>query len=201
MFDLPLHPAIVHLPLAGAVFVPLVAVFLVFGRGSRDTWLLGVGLQGLTLLGATLGLRTGEADEERVEHAVRESLIHAHEEAAELFTVILGLGLAVWVAGLLLRSDRLRRGLAVVAAVAGLLGLIAGLQVGHLGGELVYQHGAASAWVGGAAQGGGAGQGRGRGRGEEDEAENEDEDEDEQENENENENENQDEHRDQNRDE
>ncbi len=147
MFDLPLHPAVVHLPLAGAFFVPLIALFLLFRKGSKDGWLLGVGLQAVVLLSALLALRTGEADEERVEDLVGESLIHAHEEAAELFAFVLGLTLVVWVVGLLSRSEKLKQGLAGVAAVAGLLGLIAGLRVGHLGGELVYEHGAAAAWV------------------------------------------------------
>ncbi len=161
MFDLPLHPAVVHLPLAGAFFVPLIALFILVKKGSKDSWLLGVGLQAVVLLSALFALRTGEADEDRVEDVVGESLIHAHEEAAELFTLVIGVTLAVWVVGLLARSDKLRRGLAGAAAVAGLLGLLAGLRVGHLGGELVYEHGAAAVW---ASEGGNAPRAAGEGR-------------------------------------
>jgi hypothetical protein len=49
----PLHPAVVHLPMALAVLIP------------------------------ALALETGKDEEDRVERVVSEDLIEAHEEAAE----------------------------------------------------------------------------------------------------------------------
>jgi hypothetical protein len=92
-----------------------------------------------------LALETGEDQEERVERVVAERHIETHEEAAERFLALAALGLPVAAAGLLAGpvGAAARLGTAVVALVV----LAAGVQVGHSGGELVYTHGAASAYV------------------------------------------------------
>ena len=72
--------------------------------------------------------------------------VHEHEEAAEAFTIVSFVVLALSVAGAFLpgRLGSAGRGLFLVGTlVAG----SAGLRVGHLGGQLVYVHGAASAHV------------------------------------------------------
>ena len=74
-----------------------------------------------------------------------ERAIHGHEEAAERFLVLSGVLLLVAAVGLAPRTvGHAARLLAAVGAV-GLLA--AGVQVGHSGGELVYRHGAASAYA------------------------------------------------------
>jgi hypothetical protein len=151
MSGMPLHPAIVHIPLGLAFIVPLVAlgVTLVLRRGAfpRRIWLLVVGLQAVVLTGGLAALRTGHHEEERVERVIdQEEPIHEHEEAAEAFVTAAGILFLVSAAGLALRSDRSRRLLAAAAtagafAVAGLA-----MRAGHLGGELVYTYGAAEAY-------------------------------------------------------
>ncbi|HSQ67896.1 MAG TPA: hypothetical protein VLM85_32020, partial [Polyangiaceae bacterium] len=83
------HPKLVHVPMALAVLMPLVAGGLLLawwrkwlpGRG----WTVAVGLQAILLGSGILALRTGEAQEDRVEPIVGEKAIDAHEEAAEAF--------------------------------------------------------------------------------------------------------------------
>ena len=152
MNGLPLHPAIVHLPLALALLMPLIAAGLAWalwtGRLSLRAWTIVVAVQALLLGGGLVAMNTGESDEERVEAVVSESLLHRHEEAAEQFVWAAGLTLAL--SALVLLAGRRRPvanalALSVVTATLVVAGL--GLRVGHAGGQLVYVHGAASAYA------------------------------------------------------
>jgi uncharacterized membrane protein len=145
MLPNPLHPAIVHLPIALAFLLPLFAVAaLVAIRTAwlpRRAWSAVVLLAGLLIIGSWIALETGEGEEDRIHDVVEHELIEAHEESAEAFAA---LGLILFlVAGTGLSAGRMgglaRGGTVVVALVL----LVAGTRVGHLGGELVYVHGAA----------------------------------------------------------
>jgi len=152
LFDLvpdPLHPAVVHLPMALAVLVPLAALLGALAIHRRwlpaRAWLAVVGLQALLALSAWASLETGENEEERVERVVSHDVLHEHEEAAELFLVLAGVTVAVTLVGLApAGAGALGRTATVVAA---LVVLGAGVRVGHSGGELVYRHGAAAAYA------------------------------------------------------
>ena len=143
----PLHPAVVHLPIALAVLLPLVSLVALMAIRSawlpRRAWSGVVLLAGLLVVSSWVALETGEHDEERVERVVAERFIEDHEEAAEVFALLSGVLFVVAAAGLL--AGRLGE-LAQVASVVAALGLlVAGARVGHLGGELVYVHGAGQA--------------------------------------------------------
>ena len=145
----PLHPAVVHLPIALAVLVPVLALLGAAAIQARwlpaRAWLAVVLLQALLVGSGWLALETGEAQEERVEEVVAERHIEDHEEAAERFQALALLGLGVVAAGLLpAGAGGVGRGIAVLATLAV---LAAGVQVGHSGGDLVYRHGAANAYV------------------------------------------------------
>ena len=149
MLPNPLHPAVVHFPIVLAVLLPLVALAALWairrGAPARRTWAIPVVVAGALTLSAWVALQTGSAEEERVEGVVSERVIHEHEEAAERFLVLSGILLLVAGAGLaggtLGRSGRL-------LATVGTLGVVwAGVEVGAAGGELVYRHGAASAYA------------------------------------------------------
>jgi uncharacterized membrane protein len=144
----PLHPAVVHFPMALAALVPLLALLaaLAIARGALPlrAWAGIVLLQALLVGSAWLALETGEEEEERVEDFVAEERIHEHEEAAEFFMILAGVGLAIFAAGLL--GGRAGGTARVVALAASAVVLAAGIRVGHLGGELVYKHGAGSAY-------------------------------------------------------
>ncbi|MBX7196157.1 MAG: hypothetical protein K1X94_29140 [Sandaracinaceae bacterium] len=150
MEALPFHPMVVHVPMALAVLMPLVAggLALAWWRGwlPARAWLLAVGLQAVLLASGMAALRTGGVEEERVERVVSEALIEEHEEAAEAFVgasafVLVLMGAAAWL------GERPRALPAAIAATAGtILVLGLGVRTGHAGGSLVYEHGAASAY-------------------------------------------------------
>jgi hypothetical protein len=148
MNGLPLHPAIVHIPLGVAIVMPVVGslVALAVWRGwvTRRAWTIAVVLQAVVLGGALLALRSGEADEDRAEAWASEAAIEAHEEAAEVFTLAAGLTLALSVLPLALRG-RAGQAAGGFATAAMAIVLVLGLRVGHAGGTIVYGAGAGAA--------------------------------------------------------
>ena len=145
----PLHPAIVHLPIALAILTPGFAILGIWliakGWLPPRGWSLVVLLQALLVGFGGLAIETGEDQEDRVERVVAEQHIEAHEEAAERFLILAGIGLLASAAGLLPgRNGSLGRMAATLASIAV---LVAGVSVGRLGGELVYRHGAANAYI------------------------------------------------------
>ncbi len=149
MPTLPLHPAIVHLPLGLALAIPLVALALAIAhlRGRVPRIALGVlvGLQALLVASGVVAMQLGERDERQVERVVAERVIEAHEERAEIFVWAAGAVLALS-AALLLVPARLALGLSAAVA-AGTIGVAAlGVRTGSAGGEIVYAHGGASAF-------------------------------------------------------
>lgn len=145
----PLHPAVVHLPIALAILVPIFAALAILaihnGFLPVRSWGAVVLLQLMLVASTWLAVETGEAQEERVEGVVAEQYVESHEEAAERFLALTGLGLLVVGVGLFpRRTGAVGRIGGVVAALAI---LAAGVAVGHTGGELVYEHGAANAYA------------------------------------------------------
>ncbi len=150
----PLHPAIVHFPIVLAVLLPIFAVGALWAirRGARPgrAWSLPLALAVALFVSAFVALRTGEAQEERVEGVVSEQVLHAHEEAGERFLVLAGLLTLVMGAGVLVgRVGATARAVGTAGAV---VLVAAAVQVGAAGGELVYEHGAAAAYVTGTAE-------------------------------------------------
>jgi uncharacterized membrane protein len=142
MNALPLHPAIVHVPLGLAVVAPLLAVAMTIAirRGAlpRASWLVVVGVQALLFCGALAALGTGEQDEERVEERVAERVVERHEASAERFVWSAGATLAVGTAVLLLRSNPATATLMAATSLATVVTAGVGLQVGHTGGAIVH---------------------------------------------------------------
>jgi uncharacterized membrane protein len=146
----PLHPAIVHMPLAIAVLLPIgviVALWAIHRSGAaRPIWAVIVGLTLILAVSARVATSTGESQEDVVEGVVSHDAIHDHEEAGETFFItslvvlgIAGLGLANGRVGAAMRPLMLAATVAVV---------VAAVRVGGSGGRLVYEHGAASAYAG-----------------------------------------------------
>jgi len=148
---LPLHPRLVHLPIALSVLMPLVTsgLLLAWWRGwlPRRAWVVAVVLQGALVVGGVAAIRSGEADEHRAETVLSERLIEEHEDAAKLLTGGALVVLLVAAAGLLLRGEGAARAAAAVAVVGTLAVLLLAYRAGELGGRLVYVHGAASAFT------------------------------------------------------
>lgn len=150
MFDLPLHPKIVHLPIAFAMLMPLLSggVLLAWLRDwlPRRTFVIVAGVQMLLVLSGFAALASADGDEAVVERVVSHALIHAHEEAAQSFVavavaVMLCAFFACWV-----KAEKLARTLAALTVVGSLVALALAIRAGHMGGQLVYRHGAGAAF-------------------------------------------------------
>lgn len=145
----PLHPAVVHLPLAFAVIAPLFALgalwFIRKGARPRVAWGVTVGLLAAMAASAWVSVETGEDQEERVEDVIAEGKLGPHEDAANTFLIGSAVVLLIAAAGLaggnIGKAGRVVGTLGTVALVAG------ALRVGHSGGMLVYRDGAASAYA------------------------------------------------------
>ena len=146
---LPLHPVVVHFPIVLAVLLPISAAWALWairkGTTFRRAWAVPAAMAVALALSALVAVKTGEAQDERVERVVPEQPLESHEEAAETF-LTLSVGLALLVAAGLVRG---RPGVVARAlATAGAAAFVAlAVSVGHSGGKLVYEHGAASAYT------------------------------------------------------
>lgn len=154
MIPEPLHPAVVHFPIVLAFLLPIFALGTLWairrGASHLRAWALPVALAGALALSAWVAVETGEAQEDRVESVLAEGVLHEHEEAGERFLVLAGVLFLVTGVGLL--PGTVGTAGRVVGTAGTVALLVAAIQVGAAGGELVYEHGAASAYVGSAGQ-------------------------------------------------
>jgi len=149
MWPDPLHPALVHFPIVLALLAPVIAAALFWAIDTHGipagAW-LGVVILQLVVFGASWGTaETGENEENRVERVVAEAPIEEHEEAAERFLWLAGLAIPIAAAGLI--PGLPGRGARMLTLVACVAAAVSVAQVGHSGGELVYRHGAANAYL------------------------------------------------------
>lgn len=138
MFEHPLHPMIVHFPIALLITSVLFdAASKIFKRDSlRDgaLWLLVLGL-----IGGIAASIAGDFAEEAAEKAgIAESLIETHETLAFVTMGIFGV-LLVW--RLFLRNNFTAQLFAIYLFVAA-IGVGTLSATGYYGGDLVYEHGA-----------------------------------------------------------
>jgi uncharacterized membrane protein len=152
MLPTPLHPAVVHFPIVLMLFLPMVTAVLVWrlhDGARRRTWGFVTLTAVLLVVSGVVAKETGEDQKERVERVlVSEQPLEAHQEAADVFLVgawlVLGVSLVGFAGGVTGTSARL-------ATLAGAIVVTwLGWRVGDRGGKLVYEHGAASAYVGAA---------------------------------------------------
>ena len=140
MLSLPIHPVIVHTPIALLIISLL---FELAGRALDADWWRRASFALLVIgaLGAAAAVVTGQQAGEAAEHqGVAEQPLDQHEDAGKL-TLGLALG-AVAARALAGRAGSVR---ALVGGVALALQLAAAISVGvtgYRGGKLVYDHGA-----------------------------------------------------------
>ena len=136
MFGLELHPAVIHFPIALGVVGAVASIAYLFVRKEWLRW-FGPILLTCALLGSGVAYFSGQSAEDRAEDLkVPKAAIEEHEESA-----IWAIGLVALATLLSWATVSKRRGewlAALIAAVAA----AAFLRTGHLGGVLVFVHGA-----------------------------------------------------------
>ena len=144
-----LHIMLNHIPVFGSLFA---ALLIAWGLLRKSEDVLRLGLIVAVLIGiATWGVQlTGEP----AEHALagtagfQRRLAHAHEEAAEISTIVIALSAILALATLVLMRRRggMARTLAVVTLVAALAGFGLVSRAALLGGEITHPE-ARAGWV------------------------------------------------------
>ncbi len=147
MNDLPLHPAVVHVPLGLAIAMPFVAIALALavwkGKLPRGALAVVAGLQLLLAGSAVVAMELGQGEAKAASQIAPGNAIHDHEEAAETFVWFSVGVLAAAVGALFVPARRAPLAAAVVAAGT-LAGAVLALDAGRKGGELVFRYGAGS---------------------------------------------------------
>lgn len=150
MSSLPLHPAIVHLPLGLAFLMPALAAGFAWalwtGRVRPRAWLVVVALQAMVLGAGLLAVNTGEREEDNVQSIVPGSALEQHEQRAEEFVWLAGLTLGIAAVGLVLPWRRASKFAALATVAATIVVTAAAVRVGEAGGRLVYSHNAGAAY-------------------------------------------------------
>ena len=146
MFDLPLHPVVVHFPVVIGIALPILGLLLWWAIRKeyvpRKAWGLVTALALVYSVSAIVAVELGEKDEDKVEKVVSEKVIHEHEEAGEMIPWIAGTLALISLAGFLPKKSNSIRLAVVLLSLAAIAPLA---DAGHTGGKLVYQYGAANA--------------------------------------------------------
>jgi uncharacterized membrane protein len=140
MSSLPIHPLIVHVPIALLI---LSVLFELAGRALDADWWrrAAVALLVLGTLGAAAAVITGlQAGEAAERQGVADAPLEKHEDAGKL-TLALAIG-AVVTRALGVRAGSLRKAVTVLALALQLAAAILVGVAGFRGGRLVYEHGA-----------------------------------------------------------
>ena len=149
MENLPLHPAIVHLPIGIGMILPILTIAVLLGiyrkQFQTQTWLLVVLMQLLYCGSVFMASQTGEQEEDRVEEVVAEAWIEMHEEATEPLLPVGGVVLILTCLALV-KNSKIRKTAQSFSVVGMLLTCYLLYNAGHTGGELVYLQGATKAY-------------------------------------------------------
>ena len=146
MFDLPLHPVVVHFPIVLGILLPFAAILVWWGIKKnlvkQKVWAVIIAIVLVYGASALLAVEMGEKDEDKVEKVVAEKLIEEHEEMGELIPWFAGGLLLISFSGYYWKNSHAARlGFVVLSLVA----IIPLANTGHTGGKLVYKYGAAKA--------------------------------------------------------
>lgn len=146
MFGLPLHPIVVHFPIALAFLLPLLTLLIWFGVKKEAVrprmWISVIALNGALFGFAWLAEYTGEMDEHKVEKIVGEEIMEDHEDWGKSVLWVSGIVFALSFAPLIAhRSEGAR-----VIYLLGTLGTLLPVSfAAHSGGIMIYKHNAAQA--------------------------------------------------------
>ena len=139
----PLHPALVHFPIALILLGALLAVWAaVFQRGHLP-WLTAV-LLVTGAVGAATAVYTGGKQAEMVGDISdrADALLDEHEEWGEQTrNIAVAAAFLALASASLTRFPKTARGLAVATVIVAAAAAYAVAKTGHIGGQLVYKHG------------------------------------------------------------
>jgi uncharacterized membrane protein len=145
-----LHPALVHLPLALAFVMPILAIGFAWASWTERirprSWIAVVALQAVLLAAGLVAMNTGEREEDRVERIVPEAALEQHEEYASQFVWATGVTLVLAALVLATPKRTIVRSLTVATVAGSLVVAAAAVRVGDAGGRLVYEHNAGAAY-------------------------------------------------------
>lgn len=148
---MPLHPKLVHLPIALAIIMPFVAGGISAAMRRQwlpeRAWVLVVVLQAILPLSGLAAANSGENDVERVASVVPREAIAEHEQAADWFIAAASGVLALSIVAMSIKAAGLRQAMIAATLVGTVFVMFIGQRVGELGGELVYKHNAAKAYI------------------------------------------------------
>jgi len=146
---MPFHPGLVHLPIALSFILPFLTLVFIFFINKKwadpKVWLVVIGLNLLLTGAGYLSLETGETEEDRVEKIVEQKFIHEHEEAAEIFVGSSVIVLCLSIVAFFI-NEKFQTKMRLFVFGLSLISGVLSFRTGHLGGELVYKHGAAKAY-------------------------------------------------------
>ncbi len=146
----PLHPKIVHIPLALAIILPILNAVLTLSWWRqwlpRRVWLITACLHAVMTLGAFVAMQTGETDEHTAERVVSKHEIHEHEEAAELFLYASVIALLLALVAAIAEKERQALQFAIATTALSALCAFLAIDAGNHGGKLVYKYGAGRAF-------------------------------------------------------
>lgn len=149
MNGLPLHPVVVHLPIALGFILPLFTIVICFCMAKNilenKTWYLVIFLQLIFVSSLFMAIETGEKEEDKVGEVIGETWVEWHEEQTE---ALMPMGLLVLAlnAVALVKNSKIKKtsqGLSVLGMMITAWFLVG---AGHSGGEMVYLKGATKAY-------------------------------------------------------
>ena len=114
---------------------------------GKQSFLFIVFLHAILAGGSYFAYESGEDQEEKVEKVVNEEAIEHHEEKGETFKYVAIVVFLLSIGVYFLPISPLFEGAVLVLLLLQFILGYLGYEVGHSGGELVYKHGAASAYT------------------------------------------------------
>ena len=147
--DPPLHPFLVHLPLGLVAVLPVLSAWGLIARRRSDTpgtiWVVVVALHAFLAVSAWFAAEIGERHVHIVKHLVDGTFLDAHADAGNALQVVASVAFLLCLVGL--ARDRVGSIGRVMSTLLACAMLFMGYEAGRTGGELVYRHGAARAYV------------------------------------------------------